>query len=455
MSKSPISNLKMYDLVVLGTGTAGSTVATRCALAGWRVAIVESREPGGTCALRGCDPKKVLVGAAEVVDAFTRLRGNGPDGSACIDWPALMAFKRTFTEPVPAKKVRDFESAGIELVRGAGRFVDRTAIEVEGRRLEARQVVVATGATPAPLGIAGAEHVLTSDDFLELDTLPSRIVFIGGGYISFEFAHLAARAGARATILHRGDRPLEAFDGELVEKLVAHSRSLGIEIRTRAPVTRVSAAEKGVEVWASGARGEERFAADIVVHGGGRVPAIHDLALDAAGVAFTSKGITLNEHLQSVTNPAVWAAGDADGSGPALTPVAGHEARVVSTNLLEGPSTRPDYSVVPSAVFTLPILAKVGLLETEARSRALDIDVHSGDMSGWYTSRRLAEPVAAFKTITDARTGRLLGAHLLAGHAAETINLFALAMRAGLTAADVKQVLFAYPTAGSDVAYML
>jgi glutathione reductase (NADPH) len=141
--------------------------------------------------------------------------------------------------------------------------------------------------------------------------------------------------------------------------------------------------------------------------------------------------------------------------GPALTPVAGHEARVVSTNLLEGPSTRPDYSVVPSAVFTIPPLARVGLLETEARSRGLEIDVHSGDMSGWYTSRRLAEPVAAFKTITDARTGRLLGAHLLAGHAAETINLFALAMRAGLTASDVKHTLFAYPTAGSDVAYML
>lgn len=185
------------------------------------------------------------------------------------------------------------------------------------------------------------------------------------------------------------------------------------------------------------------------------MPAIHDLALDTAGVAFTPRGITLNEHLQSVTNPAVWAAGDADGLGPALTPVAGHEARVVSTNLLEGPSTRPDYSVVPSAVFTIPPLARVGLLETEARSRGLEIDVHSGDMSGWYTSRRLAEPVAAFKTITDARTGRLLGAHLLAGHAAETINLFALAMRAGLTASDVKHTLCAYPTAGSDVAYML
>ena len=447
--------MEKYDLVVLGTGTAGSGVATRCALARWRVAIVESREPGGTCALRGCDPKRVLVGAAEVVDAFNCLRGKGPDGSAHIDWPALMAFKRTFTRPVPAKKVREFESAGIELVRGAGRFVDRTVIEVEGRRLDARQVVVATGARPAPLGIPGAEHVLTSDDFLELETLPSRIVFIGGGYISFEFAHLAVRAGAHATILHRGDRPLQAFDGDLVEKLVTHSRNLGIDVQTRAPVTRVTATGNGVDVWASTARGEERFGADIAVHGGGRVPAIHDLALDAAGVAFTPRGITLNEHLQSVTNSAVWSAGDADGSGPALTPVAGHEARVVSTNLLEGPSARPDYSVVPSAVFTIPALARVGLLETEARSRGLEIDVRSGDMSGWYTSRRLAEPVAAFKTITDARTGRLLGAHVLAGHAAETINMFALAMRAGLTASDVKHTVFAYPTAGSDVAYML
>jgi len=372
-----------------------------------------------------------------------------------IEWSELMRFKRTFTEPVPKNSEAEFSKAGIATFHGRARFVGRSMIQVGEESLEGRYVVIAAGQKPADLKIPGVELLTTSEQFLELDNLPSRILFIGGGYISFEFAHLAVRAGAHATILHRGDRPLQAFDGDLVEKLVAHSRNLGIDVRTRAPVTRVTATGNGVGVWAGTARGEERFDADIAVHGGGRVPAIHELALDAAGVAFTPKGITLNEHLQSVTNPSVWAAGDADGSGPALTPVAGHEARVVSTNLLEGPSTRPDYSVVPSAVFTIPPLAGVGLLETEARSRGLEIDVRSGDMSGWYTSRRLAEPVAAFKTITDARTGRLLGAHLLAGHAAETINMFALAMRAGLTARDVKNTVFAYPTAGSDVAYML
>lgn len=449
-------NVEEYDLVVLGTGTAGSGVATRCARAGWRVAIVESREPGGTCALRGCDPKKVLVGAAEVVDAFRRLRGKGPQGPAHIDWPALMTFKRTFTDPYPAKKVRALETAGIELVRGAGRFVDRTVVEVAGRRLSAPHIVIATGAKPAPLGIPGAEQVLTSDDFLDLERLPLRIVFIGGGYISFEFAHVAVRAGAHVTILHRGARPLEAFDADLVETLVAHTRSLGIEVRTDTTVTRVRATANGVEVGAHSASGEERFEADIAVHGAGRVPAVDDLGLEAAGVAFTPGGLTLNEHLQSVSNPAVWAAGDADATGPALTPVAGHEALVVAANLLgETPPPRPDYAVVPSVVFTIPPLARVGLLEEEARSRGLDVEVHTGDMSTWYTSRRLAEPIAAFKTITDTRTGHIVGAHLLGGHAAETINLFALAMRANVAAREVKQMLFAYPTAGSDVAYML
>lgn len=448
--------MEEYDLVVLGTGTAGSGIATRCARAGWRVAIVESRAPGGTCALRGCDPKKVLVGAAEVIDAFARLHGKGPDGQVRVDWRALMAFKRTFTDPYPDKKVRALEEAGIELVRGAGRFVDRTIVEAAGRRLSSRHIVVATGAHPAPLGIPGAELVLTSDDFLELETLPPRIVFIGGGYISFEFAHVAARAGAHVTILHRAARPLEGFDPDLVQQLVAHTRSLGIDVRTDTTVTRIRVTASRIEVGAEHAGADEWFGADLVVHGAGRVPAIDGLGLEAAGVAYTPQGLTLTEQLQSVTNPAVWAAGDADGSGPALTPVAGHEAQVVAANLLgDTPPPRPDYGVVPSVVFTVPPLARVGLLEEDARSRGLDVEVRSGDMATWYTARRLAEPAAAYKTIVDRGTGHIVGAHLLGGHAAETINLFALAMRGRVAARALKQTLFAYPTAASDVAYML
>jgi glutathione reductase (NADPH) len=169
--------------------------------AGLEVAIIDSRPFGGTCALRGCDPKKVLVGVAEVVDSTKRLANRGVSPEASIDWPALMQFKRTFTEPVPENREKAFLGAGIAPFRGRARFVDQRSVAVGQDSLLAKHIVIATGARPATLNIPGEEHVTTSDKFLELDELPKRIVFIGGGYISFEFAHVASRAGARITIV--------------------------------------------------------------------------------------------------------------------------------------------------------------------------------------------------------------------------------------------------------------
>jgi glutathione reductase (NADPH) len=444
-----------FDLAVLGTGSAGSGVAMRCARAGWRVAIIESDAPGGTCALRGCDPKKVLVGAADAVDAMRRFRGRGPEGDVRIDWPALAAFKRSFTDPYPESKVAAFDAAGVSLVRGAARFVGPSSIAVDARMIEARHILVATGALPVPLGIPGAEHVTTSDRFLDLETLPSRIIFIGGGFISFEFAHVAVRAGSRVTVLHRGARPLERFDQDLVDRLVAHTRSLGVDMRLQAPVTHVASRDSGVEVRFATGGHEERLEGDLVVHGAGRVPALDRLDLGAGNVAFTAAGVTVNGYLQSVTNPSVWAAGDAAASGVPLTPVAGFEARVVAHNLLNGPSLEAEYPVVPSVVFTIPPLAMVGLSEADARARGLDVDVKTGDMSDWYSSRRVVEATAAFKTLVDRRNGRIVGAHVLGPHADETINLFALAMRNEMPADQFRQMLWAYPTHASDTAYMV
>src|SRR6266852_4424606 len=198
--------MKKFDLVAIGTGAAASAVASRCRSAGWQVAIVDSRPFGGTCALRGCDPKKVLVGAAEVIDWSRRMQGNGVRAErALVDWPELMRFKRAFTEPVPKQTEQWMTKSGIATFHGRARFVGPAAVQVGDDVLDAANVVVAAGATPVDLNIPGAEHALTSEQFLELDSLPGRIVFIGGGYISFEFAHVAARADARAVILHRGE----------------------------------------------------------------------------------------------------------------------------------------------------------------------------------------------------------------------------------------------------------
>ncbi len=443
-----------FDLVAIGTGTAASTVAARCREAGWSVAVVDSRPFGGTCALRGCDPKKVLVGAADLLDWCRRMEGRGfRGGEARLEWRDLIRFKRSFTDPVPRMRAEGYERAGIAAFSGRARFTGPGTIEVGGRRLDARHVLVATGARPADLGIPGSEHLVTSDGFLELDDLPRRLVFVGGGYVSFEFAHVAARAGARVTILHRGPRPLEGFDPDLVALLVERSRSLGIDVQLGADVVGIEKEEDGFSVRTEGGRTSH---ADRVVHGAGRVPEIDDQGLDEAGVEWGRRGVRVNEYLQSVSNPAVFAAGDAaDTAGPPLTPVAGYEGRIVAMNLLHGNRVTADYAGIPSVVFTLPPLARAGLSEKEARERGIPFRVNHRETSGWYSSRRVAADCSGFKILVEEPGDRILGAHLIGPQAEELINVFALAIRKQMKAPDLGEGLFAYPTHASDLPYML
>ena len=363
---------KSFDLVVIGTGAGASTVANRCRGAGWAVAIIDELPFGGTCQLRGCDPKKVLRRAAEVVDATRLMRRKGVrDPGLTIDWPALMAFKRSFTDLVPANRERGFAEAGIAAFKGTARLVDETTLVVGDDRLRARHVVIASGAKPVPLPIEGAEHVVTSDRFLELECLPDRVLFIGGGYISFEFAHIAARADAKVIVLDRGERPLKAFDPELVAKLLERTRTLGVTFRPNAAVEAIERTTAGFRVQASVAGRAETFEADLVVHGAGRVPDLDALDLERANVQFDNRGVEVNEFLQSTSNAAVYAAGDAAASpGWPLTPVASLEGKVAAANLLWGNHEKPDYAGVPSVVFTIPELTRVGLLETEAGGKA-------------------------------------------------------------------------------------
>jgi glutathione reductase (NADPH) len=446
-----------FDLVVIGTGSAASTVASRCRTAGWSVAVVDSRPFGGTCALRGCDPKKVLVASAEAVDWARRLQGKGIEpGGIRIDWGALMRFKRTFTEPVPAAREQSFVKAGIVPFHGRAQFEDDSTVRIGDDHLIARHIVIASGAQATPLGFPGAEHLMTSEHFLELDALPPRIVFVGGGYISCEFAHVARRAGADVAIVHRGARLLEAFDPDLVAMLERHSRHLGIDIRLRLEVQAVERRGSRYVVRASGPDAKETFEADLVVHGAGRVAEIDDLDLAAGHVERGSRGIKVDAHLRSVSNARVFAAGDcAETDGLPLTPVAGLEGRVVAANLLAGAGSVPDYTGVPSVVFTLPPLATVGLSEQAARARQLKFRLVREDTSGWYSSRRRGEECSGFKVLIEEGTDRILGAHLLGPHAEETINVFALAMRHGLTANQLRESVYAYPTHASDIPYMV
>jgi glutathione reductase (NADPH) len=336
----------VFDLIVIGTGTAASTTAHECSSVGWKVAIIDSLSFGGTCALRGCDPKKVLVEAVKVVDSAQRHQNKGVLGSdkVHIKWSDLIRFKRTFTEPFPKHREEGYKKVGIVPFHGHARFIGSNAVKVEGEEekggnnknnntavLNGKRILVATGAKPMELNIPGSANITTSDQFLEFgeDRLPNRIVFVGGGYISFEFAHIAARAGAKVTILHRGKQPLEHFDPDLVNMLVQKSQDLGIDIHLQSAVEKIDkssdddgsyAVQYSNTSIASNSSNQKKktttqIECDMVVHGAGRIPNTHGLDLAAAGVEHTMQGIKVNEYLQSVSNPSIYAAGDVAASG--------------------------------------------------------------------------------------------------------------------------------------------
>lgn len=446
-----------FDLIIIGTGTAATVTATECRKAGWSVAVIDHRPFGGTCALRGCDPKKVLVGAAEVMDGICRLGEKGIiAGEAHIDWPALQRFKRSFTDPVSAQREQAYAARGIEAFHGRARFTGRNTVAVAHQgELQARYIVIAGGAEPVRLPIDGFEYLASSEDFLSLETLPRRLVLVGGGYIGFEFAHIAARAGAEVTILNRGEKPLAGFDPDMVALLVERTRALGVEVCLGHAVKAVHRDGEGFSVHAESSGGSVTLATDLVVHSAGRVPALADLDLEAAGIEHERGRLKLDDHLRSRSNPAVFAAGDVSSSPWPLTPVAALEAHAVVRSLLGKPSTPVDYTGIPSSVFTLPPLARVGLLEAEARVQGLHFRVKHESASGWYTARRVNEAAYAFKVLVEEDSDRLLGVHLLGPEASEVINLFGFAMRNRLTATALRNTKFAYPSAASDIEYML
>ncbi|MEQ9619838.1 MAG: NAD(P)/FAD-dependent oxidoreductase [Deltaproteobacteria bacterium] len=448
--------LTKFDLIVIGTGTAASTAAHKCKSKGWGVAVIDSRPYGGTCALRGCDPKKVLVGAAELIDWNNRMRGKGISAADIqINWSELMGFKRTFTEPVPENREKGFTKAGIARFHGRARFVNSDTIEVGDDTLTGRYVLIASGAKPAGLNIPGEGLLTTSDEFLKLDALPENIVFIGGGYISFEFAHIAVRAGAKVKILHRSDRPLAGFDPDLVNRLVEASRQLGVDIELNTAAEAVEKKGERLVVHTSG-NSKGIFNADMVVHGAGRVPEIDDLDLEKANIKREKKGVSVNDYLQSVSNPIVFAAGDAAASGgPPLTPVAGMEGHIAAGNLINGNHRTPDYSGIPSVVFTVPPLTSVGLQEETAKKQGFSFKTNHSDTSGWFSSRRLNIKSSEFKVLVEDGTDNILGAHIYGPHAEEIINIFGIAIRSGLTTEDLKLMPYSYPTSASDISYMV
>jgi glutathione reductase (NADPH) len=434
-----------YDAIVLGSGPAGGQVAGILNRAGKSVALAESYGFGGTCPLRGCEPKKLLVEHSFIVARSRDMAEHGLDGKLKIDWPRLMQFNRSFVDPVSDRVETYFNMKGVDTYFGPARFTGPTTVVVDDDEIEGENVIIATGAMPRPLDFEGADLVSLSDDFLEMTAMPKRIVFVGGGFISFELGHLAARVGAEVTILEVADRPLTPFDADMVKLLVAAGDDLGIKLITNSPVQKVE--KQGNEfIVTAGDKTTTTYAADMVIHGAGRVPAIDALYLEKAGVDKGRRGIAVNEYMQSTSNPKVYAAGDCADTPLPLTPVASMEADVAAHNVLHGNEQKVDHNGIPASVFTYPVLASLGLREDQARDQGIDYTTIFKETADWSEHQRIGLKHAGFKLLIDEKNDRLVGAHILGERSEEIINVLAMSMRLNLTLSQIKSMVWSYPT---------
>ena len=446
---------KRYDIIIIGGGNAGFGVSSVAAEAGKRIAFVEEWDFGGTCPNRGCTPKKVLVAAAHALHEIETAPVHGIEvGPARLDWAKLIARKDEMIGFIPDAMAGVAEKRG-DVYRGTARFVGPDRVEVGGEGLEANHIVIATGSKPRQLPIPGAEHMITSDDVLSEPQLPAQVVFIGGGVIAMEFSHVYARAGAKVTILEALPRLLPRLEADAVEQLRLESERIGITVKTDVRVNAISIKDGRFEVSFEHEGESHTVLADRVVNGTGRVANVDRLDLEAGGVAHDGIRVEVDESLRSTSNPRVWVAGDALVGPAQLSPLATLEGQIVGRNIVHGTTEAPDYGVVPSAVYTVPAFASVGLTEAEAREKGLDVTIAVNDMTGWFSGKSYGETVAWSKVLTEEATGRILGAHLVGHHDEELIHLFAFAMKFGITAGQIKDTIFGFPTFASDVKNLL
>jgi len=445
-----------FDVVILGGGNAGIGVTGPVRRAGMSVAMIEADLLGGTCPNRGCTPKKVLVAAGHALHEIERAPVHHiAVGKPRLDWAALIDREKDLIKDIPDNLARSMAHRNVEVITGHGVFAGPAVIRIGDRHLEAKHIVIATGSKPRPLPIPGAEHMITSDEMLSERELRGSVIFVGGGVISLEFGHVYARAGASVTILEALPQLLPAMDADAVARIQTESERIGIQVKTSVGVKRIEPADGRLRVVFVHEGLEHAAEVDRVVNGAGRIPNVDTLDLAAGNVKHASGRVAVDRHLRSTSNPQVHVCGDAAPVSPQLSPIATYEGDIVGRNIVEGPKYSPDYASMATSVYTVPALAAVGLTEAAAKQKGFTIKVHTNDMYDWFSARTYAETVAWSKIIVDRATDRILGAHFV-GHAGqELVNIFGLAMRFGITAGQIKDYVYAYPTFSSDIKHML
>jgi len=441
-----------FDLFTIGAGSGGVAASRRAGSYGARVAICEGVRVGGTCVLRGCVPKKLLVYASHLRDEFADAAGYGWSlpGPPTLDWARLVAAKDAELDRLNGAYLRLLGGSGVEVIEGRGVLVDPHTVEVRGRRFTAQRILVCTGGSPHVPDVPGSELGITSDEALALTTIPRRIVIAGGGYIAVEFAGIFASAGAEVTLLVRGYNILRDFDDDVHAALAEELQRRGITIATHADIESV---ERRGEALVVGCRGEQDYEADVVMWATGRRPNTRGVGLEEVGVALDDQGAIVVDDWSRTSVPGIFAVGDVT-NRLNLTPVAIADGRALAETLFNDNPTKSDHTGVPTAVFSQPQVGTVGLTETQARALHPHVAVYRTSFRPMKFVLPGRQERTMMKLVVDKDTDRVLGVHMVGVDAAEIIQGFAVALKCGATKKQFDATVGIHPTSAEELVTM-
>jgi glutathione reductase (NADPH) len=439
------------DLFVIGAGSGGVRAARIAAGYGARVMIAEEYRVGGTCVIRGCVPKKLLVYASRYADDFEDAAGYGWSvGEPAFDWNKLIANKDREIARLELAYTTNLERAKVAIVKSRAVLEDAHTVRLvaTGERIRARHILIATGAAPH-LGadIAGLEHVISSNEAFHLDELPRRILIQGGGYIAVEFAGIFNGLGSEVTLVYRGDNILRGFDDDVREHLRAEMHKRGIKIITRQTVDAVEKTDHCLCVELSN---RDSFMVDRVMFATGRKPNVSGLGLEAAGVQLAETGGIAVDKFSRTSVPNIHAVGDVT-NRVNLTPVAIREGHAFADTVFGDKPTTVDHANVPTAVFSEPEVGAIGLTETQARERLLKVDIYKTSFRPMKMTLPGRDTRAFFKLVVDGETDRVVGCHIVGPDAGELIQLVGIAVKMKATKADFDATMAVHPTAAEEL----
>jgi glutathione reductase (NADPH) len=442
-----------YDLFVIGAGSGGVRAARTAAAYGARVAIAEEYRVGGTCVIRGCVPKKLMVYASQLGEAIEDAAGFGWSvGERRFDWATLIANKDREIDRLNSLYVRLLEQSGVDLFLSRAVLDDPHTVRLvrQGRKVITKTILLATGARVSTPDFPGAEYVISSNEAFHLPHLPESVAIIGAGYIAVEFAGIFCGVGARATLIYRGEQILRGFDRDLRDGLADEMRRKGIDIRVETQVARIDKSGDGYDLTFEDG---DRLRVGLVMGATGRIPNSAGLGLEEAGVTLGPNGAVEVDDYSRTSVPNIYAVGDVT-NRLNLTPAAIHEAMRFVATVYGGKPTPVDYKLVPTAVFSQPELATVGMTEDDARAQGVEIDIYKTRFRPMKHMLSGRDERMLMKLVVDARDGVVLGCHILGADAAEMVQLLAIPLRMKATKSDFDAVMALHPTAAEELVTM-